>query len=472
LFIKFPWEVMYMSSGHLTKFRFLLFACMLLCIAACAFPPAAALKVEGSKIMMDVVPGQTYIFPMAISITSTDAAADYAVDVLGFGQSLAGGSYIPLAAAADTSPYSARPFVSVDSPVIHLAPGQRTAFNATIRVPQNVGDGGRYALIYIHPTATGSGQQASINIAVTVPVMLTIQNSKLTQTGSITGVSVGTIVAGQPITVSTTLENTGNLHYYGIVNQVKVTDATGNVVGTAASAPAVRAMIPGQSVMFDTPLSTPLNVGTYTVESEMMLNSTVLDSKSTSITVNQAYIPPFQNANVTISPNSPATLSVPGGTISISFPQGSVLSQTTVTVSPYTGTLPALPAGATAGSTVFSVDGLNGLLASDATVTVKYSTADLAAANNDASKLVLGRYDSTAWTLLPTTVDQNAMTLTASTNRFSTWAVIAAQSPPSGGAASSGSGKGGFMGLGLGLDPILIIGALGFVIIATGIKRK
>jgi hypothetical protein len=126
---------------------------------------------------------------------------------------------------------------------------------------------------------------------------------------------------------------------------------------------------------------------------------------------------------------------------------------------------------------VFSVDGLNGLLANDATVTVKYSTADLTAANNDASNLVLGRYDSTAWTLLPTTVDQNAMTLTASTNRFSTWAVIAAQSPPNGGAApggsgSSGSGKGGFMGLGLGLDPILIIGALGLVIIATGIKRK
>jgi len=466
-----------MSSGNLTKIRFPILVFVFFCVAACAIQPAAAIKVEGSRIVLDVVPGTTYTFPMAISIAPTDAAADYAVDVLGFGQSLVGGSYTPLSAAADTSPYSARPFITVPSPVIDLAPGQRTAFNATISVPLNVGEGGRYALIYIHPSMTGSGQ-ASIATAIIVPVALTIQNSKLTETGSITNVSVGTIVAGQPIKVSTTLENTGNYYYRGLVNQVTMTDASGNVVGTAASAPTTQSLIPGNSVRLDAPFSTPLEVGTYTVKSEMLLNSTVLDSNSTSITVNEAYIPPFQTANVTISPNSPATLSVPGGIISISFPQGSVLAATTVTVSPYTGTLPALPAGATAGSTGFSVDGLNGLLANDATITVKYSQADLTAAGNDASKLVLGRYDSNAWTLLPTTVDTNAMTLTASTNRFSTWAVIAAQSSsgaeaaPAGSARSSGTGKSGFMGLGLGLDPLLIIGAIGFVIIATGIKRK
>jgi hypothetical protein len=312
-----------------------------------------------------------------------------------------------------------------------------------------------------------------------VPVMLTIQNSNLIETGTITGLSVGTVVAGQPITVSSTLQNTGNYHYYSVVNQVTVSDAAGNTVGTTKSNPAAFAMIPGQSVSFDTPFSTPLSVGTYTVKSDMLLgNNTILASKSTSITVNVAYIPPFSTSKVTVTTGSPVTLTVPEGTISIRFPQGSVLADTTVTVSPYIGTLPALPVGTQAGSTVFSVDGLNGLLASDATVTVKYSQADLNAANNDASKLVLGRYDSNAWTLLPTTVDKNAMTLTASTNRFSTWAVIAAQASsqtgagPTASTGSSGTGKTGFMGLGLGLDPLLIIGALGFVIIVTGIKRK
>jgi hypothetical protein len=467
-----------MSLGNLTKIRFPVLVLVLLFVAVCAVQPAAALKVEGDKIMVDVVPGTTYLFPMAISIDPTDSASDYAVDVLGFGQSVTGGSYTPLAAADDTSPYSARTFVTVDSPVIHLAPGQRQAFNATINVPQNVGAGGRYAIIYIHPAAT-SGGGTTFATAMIVPVMLTIQNSNLIETGTITGLSVGNIVAGQPITVSSTFQNTGNHHYYGVVNQVTVADASGNAVGTAKSNPAAFAMIPGQSVSFDTSFSTPLGVGTYTVKSNMLLgNNTVLASNSTSITVNVAYIPPFQKSSVTVAPGSPATLTVPEGTVTISFPQGSVLADTTVTVSPYIGTLPALPAGATAGSTVFSVDGLNGLLASDATITVKYSQADLTAAGNDASKLVLGRYDSNAWTLLPTTVDKNAMTLTASTNRFSTWAVIAAQSSPGAGAApagsagNSGTGKSGFMGLGLGLDPLLIIGAIGIVIIATGIKRK
>jgi hypothetical protein len=462
---------------NLTKIRFPIFIIVLVLVAACVIQPAASLKVEGAKIMLNVEPGTTYSFPMAISIKPTDVASDYAVDVLGFGQSVTG-AYTPLAAADDTSPYSARSFVTVDYPVIHLAPGQRQAFNATISVPQNVGDGGRYALIYIHPAATGSGQ-ASIATAVLVPVMLTIQNSPLTETGTIMGVRVSEIEAGKPITVSSTLENTGNIHYYGVINQVTVTDASQNIVGMAKSAPSTLAMIPGQSVRFDTSISSPLNVGTYKVRSDMLLGSgTVLDSNSTSVTVNEAYIPPFSTSKITVTTGSPATLTVPEGTISISFPQGSVLADTTVTVSPYIGTLPALPAGTQAGSTVFSVDGLNGLLASDATVTVKYSQADLNAANNDASKLVLGRYDSNAWTLLSTTVDKNAMTLTTSTNRFSTWAVIVAQvsSPtgagPTASAGSSGTGKTGFMGLGLGLDPLLIIGALGFVIIVSGIKRK
>ena len=147
-----------MSLCHRKKFRIPVLALMLFFIATCAIQPAAALKVEGAKIMLDVVPDTNYIFPMAVSINPTDPASDYAVDVLGFGQSVDGGSYTPLTAADDTGAYSARALVTVDSPVIHIDPGQRKAFNATIRVPQNIGDGGRYALIHIHPAATGGGQ--------------------------------------------------------------------------------------------------------------------------------------------------------------------------------------------------------------------------------------------------------------------------------------------------------------------------
>ena len=49
---------------------------ILLLVAAFTLSPAAALKVEGAKIMLDVKPGTTYIFPMAVSIQPDDAATE------------------------------------------------------------------------------------------------------------------------------------------------------------------------------------------------------------------------------------------------------------------------------------------------------------------------------------------------------------------------------------------------------------
>jgi hypothetical protein len=359
--------------------------------------------------------------------------------------------------------------VTVENPIVHIDPGQRKAFNATIRVPQDVGEGGRYAIIHIHPAVkTGVGGQTAYATAILVPVLLTVQNTKLVETGTITEISVGDIVAGRPITVASTLKNTGNHHYYGAINQITVTDAAGKTVGTAKADPASNAMIPGQMVRFDTPVSTPLAVGTYTVKSDMLLESgVVLDSKSTSITVKEAYIPPFQQTSVKVTPENPVILEVPEGTVKISFPQGAVLAETNVSVKPFIGTLPDIPAGAEAGTTTFSVDGLSGFLAKDAVVTVKYSKSDLDAADGDASKLVLGRYDrgEARWTVLPTTVDKDAMSLSTSTNRFSTWVVMAAPA----GASNTAGGSGP---RGLGLDPTIVFVALSLMIVFVGIHRS
>jgi hypothetical protein len=199
----------------------------------------------------------------------------------------------------------------------------------------------------------------------------------------------------------------------------------------------------------------------------LLASGTVLDSSTTRITVKEAYIPPFREAGVKVKPESPATLEVPEGTVIISFPQGAVLAETTVSVKPYIGTLPDLPAGVQAGTTAFSVDGLSGLLAKDATVTVRYTKTDLDVAGGDASKLVLGRYDrgEAHWTVLPTTVDSNAMSLTTSTNRFSIWVVMAAK----GGAASTAAGG---SKPGLGLDTSIVFAALGLMIAFVGIYRS
>ena len=175
------------------------------------------------------------------------------------------------------------------------------------------------------------------------------------------------------------------------------------------------AVIPGNSVRFDAPLDTPLMAGTYTIKSDMMLDSGMsLDSASTRVTVKETYIPPFQESSMKVSPDNPATISDPEGTIIINIPRGAVLDDTMLSLKPYTDPLPQIPSGAVAGSTAFSIDGLSGLLTQEATVTVRYNQEDLDTAGGKAENLVLGRFDRVegGWTFLPTTVDTNMMTLT------------------------------------------------------------
>jgi hypothetical protein len=437
----------------------------LLLVVMFSTAPVTALKVEGAKIMLDVKPGTTYIFPMAVSIKPDDSVSEYAIDILGFSQSLDAGMYQGLSPEKDINELSARTFISFPSSSIRLQPGERKEFNATINVPQDVGDGGRYAVILIHPATAGTGQ-ASFATAVLVPVMLTVERTNLVETGEITGITVGDVIAGKPITVATTLKNTGNHHYYGAINHVSVKDSSGQEVGSTKSDPFVRAVIPGQSVRFDTPLITGLPVGTYSVVSRMTLeNGQLLDEESITFAVNEEYIPPFVESTMNVVPDRETVLVTPEKEIVITFPVGAVLSDVKVTVSPYSQELHVLPTGTMAGTIVFTVEGLTGLLAKPATLVVKYNPADLQAAGGDAGKLALARYDRTdsQWTILPTMVDTNAGTLTTTTDRFSTWAVIAVHD----GGASASKPSRPFLP---GPDPLLICGFVALVLLVKGMR--
>jgi hypothetical protein len=128
-----------------------------------------------------------------------------------------------------------------------------------------------------------------------------------------------------------------------------------------------------------------------------------------------------------LTPTSASTLKNADGTISIDFPQGASVASVEVSLKNYSADqLPALPSGIAPGSTCFQVEGLTGLLAKEATVTVKYNAADLMQADGDASKLKLARWDEgvNSWTLLKTNVDAGTMTLSAASNQMSIWAVV------------------------------------------------
>jgi hypothetical protein len=441
---------------------------ILISIVLLASPALAGLNIINAKYSGTASPGDIIPFKMTVSTSASDPPMDVSVDVMGFGQA-PDKSYSPLAPESDTSPYSARTYITLDASTLSLNPGEPKDVTATITIPKDTGPGGRYALIYFHTAPSGSGATGIVT-AILVPIMITISGSGTIQTGTITSVQVGNIVAGQPITVTTSLENTGNFHYYDTVNTVQVTDASGNVIATQSTAPSPFAIIPGNTVNYVVNLNQAIPPGTYNVTSSMSLSDgTVLDTKTAQFVAQTAYAGQAQEVSVLVSPGSPATLASSDGTVTVNFPAGSVLSTANVTLSPFdVQQLPPPPSGAITGTTCFRIDGLNGLLSKDATITVKYSSSDLNAAGGDATKLVLARYDQNdnAWTLLPTQVNAPATTLSATTNQFSIWAVMASNGVVPSNVQSTPTQK-SF------LDPLLVLAALGvLVFIGRGLGRN
>jgi hypothetical protein len=171
-----------------------------------------------------------------------------------------------------------------------------------------------------------------------------------------------------------------------------------------------------------------------------------------------------EKSSIRLTPKSQGFLESTDKQISVIFPAGAVISETDVItqqISP--AQLPPSPRNAKPSGTCFKVDGLNGLLSKEATITVKYTNADLDSVGGDASSLVLARWDEgdSRWTFLPTTVDANARTLVVTTNRLSIWAVMALEGP----AAKPTTYTPG-------PEPLVICGTLAVYVIIAGLMPK
>ena len=248
-------------------------------------PAMAAMTLSGVKYMADVTPGATVTFPMTLSSADADAAEDYEVTVIGFGNS-PNGNYLGIDPAQDTGPYTARPFITLDKTAVHIPPGGKEVITATMQVPSG-GAGGLYALINIRPkpvAATGAG--SSFTTAMNVPIMITLKGTQLTETGTIESVSISDAMQGKSLEVTTVFTSSGNHHYYGAKNEIAVTDSTGKEVVRTATAPSVTAIVPGGKVNFRQQITAALSPGTYTVDSNVFdSKGTVLDTKTVSFTV-------------------------------------------------------------------------------------------------------------------------------------------------------------------------------------------
>jgi hypothetical protein len=394
---------------------------------ALAAAPALGLEVSNAAMVGNVKAGETLTHTMTVSIGSDDAATDVSVYIAGLQQSPNGG-YELLDASQDTSRYSARQFVTFDKAAFHLEPGGSEDITATVTVPQDVGDGGRYAMIHIVTTPVVTGG-VGIAAAVDVPVYLTVNNSQLIHTGEITGVVSGEITSGQPINIWTDFWSTGN-HHFKVKGEVTVTNGRGQTLDIITTPVTSSSILPGTVRKLEASLipSGDLAVGTYTVGSKVMLeDGSLLDQSSTTFEVTAPYTAPAALVTLELSPISASTLQSQNGCISIHFPQGAAVVPVDVSLRDYPAEqLPSPPPEITLTSNCFRVDGVTGLLAKEATVTACYGVDDLAKADGHASRLRLAFWDeaNSQWTVLKTEVDEGAMTLTASSNQGRIWAVV------------------------------------------------
>lgn len=134
-------------------------------------------------------------------------------------------------------------------------------------------------------------------------------------------------------------------------------------------------------------------------------------------------------AQETISPTSETTVATEDGSITIEVPAGAVTAEAELVIRERSCTdTPEPPSGYKVTGNCFSIEMTQDLATGVmVTIVVKYSDADVEAAGGDANLLKLAYYDEEAedWVVLDTTVDTANKTLTAQTDHFSTWSILA-----------------------------------------------
>lgn len=244
-----------------------LFALVLL--AAFPSPANATLSVGGAIVDKEVSLGESCQHTILISLAQDDPATDIQVKVEGLGQQLDGVTK-SLPPEQDTSPYSARGFITLDKSSFRVEPGTTQTVNASINVPLDAGGGGRYAVIRVFTVPSGSGM-LTIAQGVAIPVKLTIKGTALVHTGEITGVSVGGVSKGKPIDVVAIFKNTGN-HHYKVKGEIRITNVRGETLAAAAVPLTAANVIPTMSRELKARLTPAgdLSNGLYTVHVKVM----------------------------------------------------------------------------------------------------------------------------------------------------------------------------------------------------------
>jgi hypothetical protein len=236
-------------------------------------PSLAGFKVERAIIDEDVTPGVPLKEKISIYNVGTNRDLNVEINVFGLGQSL-DGSIKLLKADDDTGPYSARNYIALSDNKITLKPEWDDEVDVDAEMPEDMGDGSRYAVIQFKIPVEDGTKGTLRDWGVLVPVLLTNSNSKLIKTGEIAEMSVDWPNATVLFT------NSGNTHFKPII-QATIKDSAGQIVKEISTTTTI-SIIPGCSRRYPIDFSSKdeLKPGDYSLEVLASLDdSTILDSK-------------------------------------------------------------------------------------------------------------------------------------------------------------------------------------------------
>ena len=248
------------------------------------------LSIQPSLISVTAKPGTTTSTQLTLRAA---AALNLTIHSQGLAQAK-DGNFNTVADAQDTSLYSARTMVTASPATLSVKPGDNLKVTVNIVVPADVGDGTRYAILAITGLPAGATPSSNVGFGVELGVSAIVQISGTPQkkTGTISNISVGQALPGQPLPVTVSFLNTGNTHYGAVPDELVTTstlqDSSGAVLATANADGNQLSVVPTFTrdvVLSMTPSKVFVNGGTYHLEVGVGLkDGTVLDRKALDFT--------------------------------------------------------------------------------------------------------------------------------------------------------------------------------------------
>jgi len=267
------------------KFKTIKSAFVALAVLSMLLPTSAGFTVSGAIFGGVASPGKELVHEIDVSIK--EDASPVNVTTLVFGLAMnPRGSKIKLVPEEDTGPYSAREFLTVTPKSFQLQPGVPQKVLVKAEFPEDVGTGGRYALVTITTEPEGTNGNIRTASSIQVPVLLLIAGTEIVETGEITDLEVSK--GDEGAVVDLMFENTGNYHYKPTASSV-LKNQDGEILATSLPMQSYNSVLPTGSWLFRMDLvpESELAPGTYTIEATVIKeDETVLDSEETTLEIN------------------------------------------------------------------------------------------------------------------------------------------------------------------------------------------